>query len=347
MNPPDPERLRRIYPLPARYGAHPDLGMERFLDTYDTVFYRAIPTVSDGRRPESLAQGAPMFCAYCARGKPEVSFAEDKHVVPVGLGNRTLFTSEECDGCNHAFERCDSALCELFLPVRALLGIQKRDGPLPKFKPSDRASIGGGTRGDPIPVVIDIEGTRIRLEDLGDHRARLVIDEFGVDVHSAMRSLARMAWIVSPEAVRKNSPELLTWVHADAPSTPYKFATISIPRGFADIHVTVWRRVDSAPSDAPRTVVQLIVGALGVMWFEPNFAGAPQSILWPALPMGPGASDFPDVKLHTVKSAGRTKMRNFSMDLVFAGVTAEGETESKSRVSDLGKKPEGTGTSEK
>jgi hypothetical protein len=58
---------------------------------------------------------------------PEATFKNKAHLVPAGVGNRTLLASEECDGCNSMFgDSGDREIVELLAPFRTLLGVKGR-----------------------------------------------------------------------------------------------------------------------------------------------------------------------------------------------------------------------------
>lgn len=42
-------------------------------------------------------------CRFCGKTEPEVSFKERAHAFPEFTGNKTHFSYEECDSCNHKF----------------------------------------------------------------------------------------------------------------------------------------------------------------------------------------------------------------------------------------------------
>ncbi len=50
-----------------------------------------------------LAAPDPRVCRFCRRGTASTPFRNDAHAIPQLLGNRTLFTREECDECNLFF----------------------------------------------------------------------------------------------------------------------------------------------------------------------------------------------------------------------------------------------------
>lgn len=42
-------------------------------------------------------------CRFCGGSEPTVSFRLEAHAIPEALGNKSLFTNYECDGCNKFF----------------------------------------------------------------------------------------------------------------------------------------------------------------------------------------------------------------------------------------------------
>ena len=75
------------------------------------------------------AEVAPRRCRFCGKTQSEATFRDEAHVIPFGLGNRTLLSRGECDSCNHRFgETIEIALQDFVGPLRTLSGIRGRNG---------------------------------------------------------------------------------------------------------------------------------------------------------------------------------------------------------------------------
>src|SRR5688500_4148605 len=68
----------------------------------------------------------PRLCRFCRRGQPEVTFTKDAHAVPDFLGNLSIFSMNECDGCNAKLgQECEDQLSKATMLARVLAGIPR------------------------------------------------------------------------------------------------------------------------------------------------------------------------------------------------------------------------------
>lgn len=80
------------------------------------------------------------WCRFCERGTPEATFATEAHAIPELMGNRSVFTAEECDDCNHFFgQGMENQLGNWSKPVRTFARIRGKAG-IPSLK---KGSSGG------------------------------------------------------------------------------------------------------------------------------------------------------------------------------------------------------------
>ena len=99
-------------------------------------------------------------CRFCRRGKPHVSFSKRAHAIPEFLGNKSLFSKNECDGCNKFLaDSYEDHLSKWSLFGRALSRVK------------GKATAGGPTyksAAEKFRVESDANGVRIHLgsEDL-------------------------------------------------------------------------------------------------------------------------------------------------------------------------------------
>ncbi len=76
-----------------------------------------------------LPTSSPSNCRFCSRSSPDVTFIHKAHAVPVCLGNKTLFSKNECDSCNAFFgDTIESHLGNVTLNSRVLGGVPNRKG---------------------------------------------------------------------------------------------------------------------------------------------------------------------------------------------------------------------------
>lgn len=73
-----------------------------FDDEYRLIASYVFPIIPrPNQRNDTLgSKSSPRYCSLCQRKSPEVTFREEKHIIPEQLGNRWLLTYNECDACN-------------------------------------------------------------------------------------------------------------------------------------------------------------------------------------------------------------------------------------------------------
>ena len=90
--------------------------------------------------------GEPQRCRFCGRAKPEATFRNAAHAVPEFLGNQSLLSLNECDGCNARFaSKYEDHLAKWFGPFRTVSQIRGKKG-VPTYK-SDEIRIEMGAHG--------------------------------------------------------------------------------------------------------------------------------------------------------------------------------------------------------
>ena len=68
-------------------------------------------------------------CRFCGLSKPAVSFKKEAHALPECLGNKTLFSSYECDSCNELFGNgIENDFGNWSKPMRLLAKIKGKKG---------------------------------------------------------------------------------------------------------------------------------------------------------------------------------------------------------------------------
>jgi hypothetical protein len=73
-------------------------------------------------------------CRFCHRGEPEAVFGDDAHAVPAFLGNKSLFSLNECNECNHYLaEQYEDQLSKKQMFQHAATQLKGRNG-VPTYK---------------------------------------------------------------------------------------------------------------------------------------------------------------------------------------------------------------------
>ena len=73
--------------------------------------------------------GERTHCRYCGASGPSIfGRRTNAHALPAALGNRTLFSLDECKACNDRFSVYEDALCKAVGPFLTLGGVRGRSG---------------------------------------------------------------------------------------------------------------------------------------------------------------------------------------------------------------------------
>ncbi len=113
-------------------------GLEQFkkvvcrelLDNYRLIHYE------QERRQKRIGESDDnkRRCRICGEGEPTVSFSKDAHTISESLGNKSIFTIDECDRCNEDLGRdIEQDLVIYLSPMRTFMSIKGKNG-LPKIK---------------------------------------------------------------------------------------------------------------------------------------------------------------------------------------------------------------------
>jgi hypothetical protein len=79
--------------------------------------------------PESkrIMLGARGHCRFCGANNP-VLFRQSAHLIPEALGNKRVFSADECDECNKRFSTYEGELVNAIGPLLTLGGTQGKGG---------------------------------------------------------------------------------------------------------------------------------------------------------------------------------------------------------------------------
>ncbi len=164
-----------------------------------------------------LPAATPIRCWLCGEGSPIARFRNDAHVVSQALGNRSWFTPEECDHCNHAFGAFESDLVASTGRYR-LTSMHRGKRPVTFRDPSRRSSIRSidGTRN---MQLVEVSDEPPIVEELSDKELRLSVPIQSYRPLSICRVLTRLAFLLRPQ-LRSSYSHLFEWLRGNALISP-------------------------------------------------------------------------------------------------------------------------------
>jgi hypothetical protein len=162
-------------------------------------------------------------------------------LLPAALGNRSLFSLEECDNCNEEYgDAFDVHLVRMLDCERAFWRVRTREGP-PKLKGARaKASVGQSQDGG-LHVVVDNSDDSVSLSMPEPGRVILRVRPSPFQPVAAFRALARSAWLGLDAEERRALPWLLAIARGLTPVAPIRFFDLSLTRSRSKVTLTAWR----------------------------------------------------------------------------------------------------------
>ena len=205
----------------------PDRNSNTAWDAWESIFaYRIRP--GDGSDKYFFGDRDSRVCKFCDRGDDETSFSSDAHVIPAALGNRSLFSNEECDECNKLGSRLEDDLAKFLSLPRAISRLPARKGTAKLRHPNEQSFIKSDAQNNIVNFHLPSDDESIRFEDNGDGTIDVEVAIPSYRPINVAKALARMA--LFPMERNANGFEFLrSWVIGAAEWFPVDIYTLHIP----------------------------------------------------------------------------------------------------------------------
>ncbi|MDE0270792.1 MAG: HNH endonuclease [Gammaproteobacteria bacterium] len=166
-----------------------------------------------------LAAPDPRVCRFCGQDSASTPFRHDAHAIPQLLGNRTLFTREECDECNRFFgSTIENDLGNWTKPMRAFSRIKGKKG-VPTLKNEKEGwrikSDGTGLR------MTECESNPKFKVDIEKRQFSLQLKRDPYTPVAVLKALVRVGLILLPNDELANFAETLEWVRNRDHTQPF------------------------------------------------------------------------------------------------------------------------------
>ena len=198
-----------------------DARGEKAAQFYEETYVGAHPLfLRPGKRLVlALAGPDPRVCRFCGRGSANTRFRHDAHAIPHLLGNRTLFTREECDQCNLFFgSTIENDLGNWTKPTRTFSRIKGKNG-VPTLKNEKE-----GWR-------IEYDGKALQMTqyesnpkfkvDIDNRQFKLQLKRDPYTPVAVLKALVRVGLTLLPKDELANFGEALKWVRNSDHTQPF------------------------------------------------------------------------------------------------------------------------------
>lgn len=89
---------------------------------------------------DQIYLGSSKECRFCGQKQAD-KFRNTAHTFPEFLGNKNIFSLDECDDCNKIFSQYDSALAEMVRPYLTLSGVKGKTKKIPQTGRTDGGNV--------------------------------------------------------------------------------------------------------------------------------------------------------------------------------------------------------------
>jgi hypothetical protein len=214
----------------------------------------------------------PRRCAVCELTEPLVSFREIAHLLPASLGNRTWISREECDGCNHTYEKHENELASMLTGERVMGRVRARSGTAKIKAPGGRSSIGGGSFDGPLLIGIDASDPSVTIEHFEEEKSlKLTFPQPAFRPFVAIRSLVRACWLGMTTAERERHGTLHDFVKGGLdPEANELFDLRAIGGTYSHVMLHAWERSPACTLSVPRFILRFCFVNRVLIWTAPD-----------------------------------------------------------------------------
>jgi len=188
------------------------------------------------------------ICRFCGRSVSDTTFRDKVHAIPAYLGNRTLFTCEECDECNHFFGDTIEDQFSKFLGLRRTMSkIRGRTG-IPSYRLPGRTipRVDFDPKKNSFLASSDFAEDFLKI-NLQTKNVVIKINRQPYRRRSAFKSLVRMALDLMPKSELQYFNNTINWIRNIIPESDqiqgkfFCFYSVS-PTALKGIDVLLLRR---------------------------------------------------------------------------------------------------------
>lgn len=267
--------------LQPRHPGWPPGPLPQFTNWYDLLGRASFPIHGRTPRKRNIGARTPRRCCLCGEAAPVASFGTLSHALPAALGNRHLFSMEECDSCNARYSKWEGELAALLAPQR-ILGATRARQQRPKISLRGMSSIEAVSSNE-IRIFQDSRDESIRL-DVGSDSGSLTMTCPPYRPLAAVLALLRSLWLVLDSNQRSLAPQLLQAITESTPSSTQLFRFTSPGMRFPEAVLSGWTKKTPSAIAGATFVLQFafVDTVLTWLWGDEEGKRAP-SLLPPVL----------------------------------------------------------------
>lgn len=183
-------------------------------------------------KQKKIIIGDSNVCAICGKSKAQgATFKNSSHVLPASLGNKWIFTKNECDTCNKLFGlEFEDNLAKMLLPDRVLYGIPKRHG-LPSLCDNSYNTEFIVEKKNNVRILnVSCDENVFSPISINEGKIELDIPTQSYYPDKAVKAIVHSFWLSIDESIQKENQSILSWLKGNFDIFPIYYYNCIIPQ---------------------------------------------------------------------------------------------------------------------
>jgi hypothetical protein len=191
-------------------------------------------------------------CRYCGKREPEVKFSKEAHSLPELIGNKLLFSRDECNTCNEYFDKhLENHLANFLGISRTTTRFESKKG-TPKFKSKsgERVEMIGNSL-----VILETQDSDLTVLDESSGLLTIKTETKPYIPEQVYKCFVKMALSIMPEAELKGYKQCIEWVRLNKKPAKFDSNALKISRTFVPGHKpfpAIWIQLFKRTGDKKR-----------------------------------------------------------------------------------------------
>lgn len=170
-------------------------------------------------------------CRYCGKSSEDVEFKKIAHALPELVGNKFLFSRDECDSCNSFFDKNLENNLANFLGILRTTTKIKGKGGVPKFKSADGERV--EIVGDDLILIEHHDSSMVQVDDRNKHIS-ITTEKSSYIPLAVYKCFVKMALAILPDHERHGYRHTINWIVGGKKPPAFNVRALKVSRTFVN-----------------------------------------------------------------------------------------------------------------
>ena len=261
---------------------------------YENWIVHKIPLGEDNRKPITVGGSQiPRVCRVCEKNSDDgIKFSKKAHILPQGLGNRELISTEECNHCNeHVGSPLEDHLIKFLSPMRSLYPARTRGGRAkhkPKAGKTSSSIESRHASSPPITITSFEDDPNITTKmDAEKNVMHITARTQPVSLMKVAKSLARISYLTLPTEELENYKPIRDWFLDQAEYHPILTEVKISGPGMTKLSLVLCRLRQPLVGRSPLIVSLGFAQSFFFCYLPGHTFSTPTTTLLPTMPLSP------------------------------------------------------------